>query len=352
LETDETALRNYFTRFGTLNDFVIMRYPDTMRSRGFGFVTFVHPESLDQCLASGPHWIDDKQVELSRATAKDSKGGSGDAAGWGGGGGSGARHSKSILSDTEVDRRLFVGRLNFATDDASLRDYFGRWGELEDCSVMRWPDTMKPRGFGFVTFRHADSLESCLAHAGPHSLDGSEIVMTRARNKAAAGGSGGGSYGKRKWEDDATAGADDDGKPYDPENKILRRLFLGRLSFNTTEEMVREYFERFGSLAEVAIMKFPDSGKSRGFGFITFDRAQSADDCQAARPHELDGKIIECKRATARKDAKNPEALVEVKKLWVGGFTEETSDADIKEYFSQFAGRVLAVEQIRSVREG
>jgi RNA recognition motif. (a.k.a. RRM, RBD, or RNP domain) len=95
------------------------------------------------------------------------------------------------------------------------------------------------------------------------------------------------------------------------------------------------------------VMKFSDSGRSRGFGFITFERAQSVDECQAARPHELDGKIIECKRATARKDAKNPEALVEVKKLWVGGFSEDTSDADIKEYFGQFGGKVLAVEQIR-----
>lgn len=355
LSTDEATMRHYFERFGALADCIVMRFPDSLRSRGFGFVTFVHPESLEQCLSVSSHWLDDKQLELSRATAKGPGkyggygGGSSEASAWGGRGGSGGA-SKPALSDVEVDRRLFVGRLNFATDDASLRDYFGRWGELEACIVMRWPDTMRSRGFGFVTFKYAQSMEQCLAHAGPHTLDGSEIVMTRARNKAegtdGGTGGGGGGYGKRKW-DDANDGAGDEAAPFDPESKLLRRLFLGRLSFNSTEENVRAYFERFGALAEVVVMKFNDTGKSRGFGFITFERAQSADDCQAARPHELDGKIIDCKRATAKKDAKNPEAMVEVKKLWVGGFTEEISDEDIKEYFGQFGGRVLAVEQVR-----
>ena len=75
-------MRKYFSRFGELADCVVMRFPDSMRSRGFGFVTFVHPESLDQCLASGSHWIDERQVELSRAVAKRGGGGGG-----GGGGG-------------------------------------------------------------------------------------------------------------------------------------------------------------------------------------------------------------------------------------------------------------------------
>ena len=343
LTTDEATLRNHFERFGALTDFVVMRYPDTLSSRGFGFVTFVHPESLDQCLAAAPHWIDDRLVELSRATAKGARNGGKEPSASGGG----MAQSKAALSDVEVDRRIFIGRLNFATDDQSLHNYFGRWGELETCSVMRWPDTMKSRGFGFVTFKFAQSMEQCLAHAGPHLLDGSEIVMTRARNKApGAGGAATGGYGKRKWNEADDGGADDDA-PYDPESKTLRRLFLGRLSFNTTDELVREHFERFGPLEEVVVMKFPDSGKSRGFGFLTFEKAQSVDECQAARPHALDGKIIEVKRATNRKDAKNPEAMVEVKKLWVGGFTEETSDEDIKEYFGQFGGRVLAVEQVR-----
>jgi RNA recognition motif-containing protein len=347
LNTEDGVMRNYFERYGALSDCVVMRRPDTLQSRGFGFVTFVHPESLEQCMAVGSssHWIDGRQVELSRATAKNPAktfGGGGGNSGYGGGGRDAA---KPILGDVEVDRRLFIGRLNFNTSDEALRDYFGRWGQLESGSVMRWPETLKSRGFGFVTFKYTQSMEQCLAHAGTHTLDGSEIVITRARNKVEGGASSAPGGAKRKWNDDDG----DSDEPYDPESKALRRLFLGRLSFGTTDELVRDYFERFGPLEEINVMKFPDSGKSRGFGFITFEQAQSVDDCQAARPHALDGKIIEVKRATARRgDAKNsPEAMAEVKKLWVGGFTEETSDEDITEYFEQFGGRVLAVEQVR-----
>ena len=343
LNTEDGVMRNYFERYGALSDCVVMRRPDTLQSRGFGFVTFVHPESLEQCMAVGSssHWIDGRQVELSRATAKNpAKTFGGGNSGYGG-----RDAAKPILGDVEVDRRLFIGRLSFTTSDEALRDYFGRWGQLESGSVMRWPETLKSRGFGFVTFKFTQSMEQCLAHAGTHTLDGSEIVITRARNKVDGGSSAPGGA-KRKWNDDD--GGDSD-EPYDPESKALRRLFLGRLSFGTTDELVRDYFERFGPLEEINVMKFPDSGKSRGFGFITFEQAQSVDDCQAARPHALDGKIIEVKRATARRgDAKNsPEAMAEVKKLWVGGFTEETSDEDITEYFEQFGGRVLAVEQVR-----
>ena len=45
-------------------------------------------------------------------------------------------------------------------------------------------------------------------------------------------------------------------------------------------------------------MKFPDSGKSKGFGFVVYENAGDLDKCQEARPHKLDNKRIETKRAT------------------------------------------------------
>ena len=45
-------------------------------------------------------------------------------------------------------------------------------------------------------------------------------------------------------------------------------------------------------------MKFPDSGKSKGFGFVVYENAEDLDKCQEARPHKLDNKRIETKRAT------------------------------------------------------
>ena len=126
----------------------------------------------------------------------------------------------------------------------------------------------------------------------------------------------------------------------------MRKLFIGGLSYNSTEDDVREYFERFGRLEDCVVMKFPDSGRSRGFGFITFEKAYMVDDCQKSRPHELGGKAIECKRATPKQDAKKPEAQASVKKIFIGGLNDEVTDADLETYFGSY-GRVLNVEQMK-----
>ena len=46
--------------------------------------------------------------------------------------------------------------------------------------------------------------------------------------------------------------------------------------------------------------------RSRGFGFVTYCEESSVDACQAARPHLLDGKQVETKRATSKDELVGP----------------------------------------------
>jgi RNA recognition motif-containing protein len=48
----------------------------------------------------------------------------------------------------------------------------------------------------------------------------------------------------------------------------LKNIFVGNLSFNTSEEELRQMFESFGSVDRVSIMTDRDTGRSRGFGFV------------------------------------------------------------------------------------
>lgn len=238
-------------------------------------------------------------------------------------------------------KKLFVGGLNYETEDKGLREYFERFGELADYVVMRFPDSKRSRGFGFVTFERADCLEHCMS-SQPHTIDGRTIELKRATPREDGGGSGGGGgggYGKKRSYDDEET-------PVDPEDRLMRKLFIGGLSYNTNEDSMKEYFEKFGKLDDAVIMKFPDTGRSRGFGFITFEKAFMVDDCQRGRPHVIDGKTVECKRATPKSDAKRPEAQASVKKLYVGNLTEEMADSDLQDYFSKF-GTVDHVEQMK-----
>jgi heterogeneous nuclear ribonucleoprotein A1/A3 len=51
----------------------------------------------------------------------------------------------------------------------------------------------------------------------------------------------------------------------------VKKLFIGGLRENVTEDVLKSYFRQYGSILEVVIMKEKDTSKSRGAGFITFD---------------------------------------------------------------------------------
>jgi RNA recognition motif-containing protein len=61
------------------------------------------------------------------------------------------------------------------------------------------------------------------------------------------------------------------GRGGDSEGVTQGKLFVGGLSWDSTEETITSYFERFGHVNEVALMKDKVSGHPRGFGFVTFD---------------------------------------------------------------------------------
>ncbi|MEM6960456.1 MAG: RNA-binding protein [Myxococcota bacterium] len=79
------------------------------------------------------------------------------------------------------------------------------------------------------------------------------------------------------------------------------KLFVGGLSYETTNQSLREAFEKFGEVIEAGVVKDRDSGRSRGFGFVTMaDRKDAPKAMSALNDSELDGRYIVVKVATER----------------------------------------------------
>lgn len=165
--------------------------------------------------------------------------------------------------------KLFLGGLSWDTNEAKIQEHFSKYGEVTEVIVMRDRITNKPRGFGFITFK--DDAAALAACQEVHTLDGRTI----------------------------------DAKPSVPQGEGQRprskKIFVGGLAPDTTEDQFKEYFEQYGTISEAQIMVDHQSGRSRGFGFITFEEEESVEKVfSAGNMHELNGKKVEVKNATPK----------------------------------------------------
>ncbi len=70
---------------------------------------------------------------------------------------------------------------------------------------------------------------------------------------------------------------------------MSKKLFVGGLNWKTTDEGLREAFARFGEITEAKVITDRETGRSRGFGFVTFVQAESAENAIS----EMDGAQLE-----------------------------------------------------------
>ena len=87
------------------------------------------------------------------------------------------------------------------------------------------------------------------------------------------------------------------------------KLYVGNLSFETTENDLQDLFEQHGTVNEVHLMMDRMTGKSRGFAFVTMNDNEQANAAKnALNGHELNGRALNVNEARPREDRPRPFA--------------------------------------------
>lgn len=170
--------------------------------------------------------------------------------------------------------KLYLGNLSYDTDEHHLRNIFEEFGNVTDVAIPLDRDTNRPRGFGFVTFDSRQAAEEAILNLDQTELDGRMIRVNVSRPREPRGG---GRFN--------SAGASD------------VKLYVGNLNFDTEEETVRELFERYGNIVDYFRPTDRETGRVKGFAFVTMSANDAENAAGKLDGEELDGRNIYVKES-------------------------------------------------------
>ncbi|CAH0553180.1 unnamed protein product [Brassicogethes aeneus] len=119
------------------------------------------------------------------------------------------------------------------------------------------------------------------------------------------------------------------------------KLFVGGLSWETTQDNLQRYFSRYGEVIDCVVMKNAESGRSRGFGFVTFADPSNVNVVLQNGPHTLDGRTIDPKPCNPR-TLQKPKKGGGYPKVFLGGLPSNVTETDLRSFFTRF-GKVMEV---------
>lgn len=160
---------------------------------------------------------------------------------------------------------VWVGNLSFDTTSDEIKKFIvGKTKELEDEeSRIREDDIVriklplanndgkqvKNKGFCYIDFKTEAQMKSCVK-LSENQLNGRNLLIKDSKN-----------FEGRPDKDDLVTAS---------KNPPSRILFVGNLSYTTTDDLLRSHFQHCGEIIKVRMATFEDSGKCKGFAFIDF----------------------------------------------------------------------------------
>lgn len=117
-----------------------------------------------------------------------------------------------------------------------------------------------------------------------------------------------------------------------------KKIFVGGIPHNISEEKLYKYFSKFGEVTRVDLPRNAKTGALRGFSFVHFSKSESVDRVFQVKVHKLRGKKMAIRRAMESNKAHNVTKDLQNKKLYVSNFpkSNQITEEMVQECFQRF----------------
>ncbi|XP_010442501.1 PREDICTED: RNA-binding protein CP31B, chloroplastic [Camelina sativa] len=183
------------------------------------------------------------------------------------------------FTEPPEEAKLFVGNLPYDVDSQALAMLFEQAGTVEISEVIYNRDTDQSRGFGFVTMSTVEEAEKAVAKFNRYEVNGRLLTVNIAAPK--------GSRPERQPRvyDDAAF-----------------RIYVGNLPWDVDNGRLEQVFSEHGKVVDARVVYDRETGRSRGFGFVTMSNETELNDAIAA----LDGQNLEGRAIKVNVAAERP----------------------------------------------
>ncbi|KAG6446259.1 RNA-binding protein 39 isoform X1 [Manduca sexta] len=180
-------------------------------------------------------------------------------------------------------RTVFCMQLSQRIRAKDLEEFFSSVGKVRDVRLITCNKTRRFKGIAYIEFKDAESVPLALGLTGQKLLGVPIIVQHTQAEKNRVGNT------LPNLAPKTSNGP--------------TRLYVGSLHFNITEDMLRGIFEPFGKIDHIQLMTDPETGKSKGYGFLTFHHAADAKKAmEQLNGFELAGRPMKVGNVTERTD--------------------------------------------------
>ncbi|XP_052149213.1 uncharacterized protein LOC127767807 isoform X1 [Oryza glaberrima] len=182
-------------------------------------------------------------------------------------------------ADPERDQRtVFAYQLSLKADERDVYEFFSRAGKVRDVRLIMDRNSRRSKGVGYIEFYDVMSVPMAIALSGQLLL-GQQVMVKPSEAEKNLVQSNASSSGA------ASGGA--------------RKLYVGNLHSNITEDQLRQVFEPFGQVELVQLPLDPLTGLCKGFGFVQFARLEDAKAAQSLNGQlDIAGRVIKVSAVT------------------------------------------------------